>query len=303
MPAARHVQVKSAEQHDAALPLAFTALGYDLYRLVPGLQILAPFDPAKGFDPFQINLFACTPERAAALAARNLLVIGDAPPLSRPLPDAVAVLATRPFAAGLAAGWSRGTPAEAALSAALAAQDEDRPAAERLTLLRRSLAGLEAALRTEDHPATRLSYLRLLYADGRRGAMLGNLRPLIADNVTVGGAALAGPLAGRPFLPPLPSWDGIPVRHGLESWAAAMLADTQSASLHYSSYYRQDCVGALWEVRANPDCTPAMYRQLCLLLLRAGQRVRFSDTHKDTLLSPSPEHRNHAIWRELLSAG
>ncbi len=40
---------------------AFEVLGYESYRLVPGLQVLVPFNPADDHDPFLLNLFACTP--------------------------------------------------------------------------------------------------------------------------------------------------------------------------------------------------------------------------------------------------
>ena len=52
----------------------FAALGFDSYRLVPGLDVLVPFDPAATHDGYLLNLFCCKPDRAAALSDRGLLL-------------------------------------------------------------------------------------------------------------------------------------------------------------------------------------------------------------------------------------
>ena len=48
------------------LPLInrFAELGYKTYRLVPGLNILIPFDHNKSFDKYLLNLFCCKDDRA-----------------------------------------------------------------------------------------------------------------------------------------------------------------------------------------------------------------------------------------------
>jgi FkbM family methyltransferase len=52
--------------------------GFDLYRLVPGLMVLAPFDDSVPADPFQMNVFACRPDRAEELRRSGHLVTGHA---------------------------------------------------------------------------------------------------------------------------------------------------------------------------------------------------------------------------------
>ncbi|MDZ4852121.1 MAG: FkbM family methyltransferase [Pirellulaceae bacterium] len=52
----------------------FAAIGYQSYRLMPGLDILAPWDRETESGEFVLNLFACKPGRAATLASRGLLV-------------------------------------------------------------------------------------------------------------------------------------------------------------------------------------------------------------------------------------
>ena len=56
----------------------FAAMGYDSYRLVPGLGILVPFTRDSKPDAFHLNLFACKPDRAARLVAAGFLVEAQA---------------------------------------------------------------------------------------------------------------------------------------------------------------------------------------------------------------------------------
>lgn len=56
-----------SSQLNVGLREALRALGFDVYRLVPGLMALVPFDDSREIDPFQMNLFACRGDRALAL--------------------------------------------------------------------------------------------------------------------------------------------------------------------------------------------------------------------------------------------
>jgi FkbM family methyltransferase len=55
--------------------------GFDLYRLVPGLMVLAPFDDSVPADPFQMNVFACRADRAEELRRSGHLVTGHTSPV------------------------------------------------------------------------------------------------------------------------------------------------------------------------------------------------------------------------------
>jgi hypothetical protein len=59
----------------ACLIREFAALGYDSYRLVPGLNLLIPFDPGSQPDTYLLNLFCCKSARADRLAARGLCCV------------------------------------------------------------------------------------------------------------------------------------------------------------------------------------------------------------------------------------
>ena len=58
---------KDATNVNFSLIREFAALGYDSYRLVPGLNLLVPFDVGSQPDPYLLNLFCCKSARADRL--------------------------------------------------------------------------------------------------------------------------------------------------------------------------------------------------------------------------------------------
>lgn len=67
-------EIKAGDDLHLELVQEFARRGYDSYRLVPGLDLLVPFDTASPADGYLLNLFCCKPERAARLAAQGLLL-------------------------------------------------------------------------------------------------------------------------------------------------------------------------------------------------------------------------------------
>jgi len=67
-------EVKVSRAFHLELVSKFAALGYDSYRLVPGLDLLVPFDAAATPDDYLLNLFCCKKDRAASLSERGLLL-------------------------------------------------------------------------------------------------------------------------------------------------------------------------------------------------------------------------------------
>jgi FkbM family methyltransferase len=51
----------------------FAEMGYKSYQLVPGLNLLVPFDPAS-LDGYLLNLFCCKPDRAQKLIQQGYLL-------------------------------------------------------------------------------------------------------------------------------------------------------------------------------------------------------------------------------------
>ena len=62
---------KDASTMNFGLIKEFAALEYNSYRLVPGLELLAPFSTDDNPDPYLLNLFCCKGDRASRLATRG----------------------------------------------------------------------------------------------------------------------------------------------------------------------------------------------------------------------------------------
>ncbi len=68
------LELKHGGQVNHGLLQAAVDLGMQLYRLVPGLQVLEPCNPSLPMDDFQLNLFACDDIRRKEMQERGLLI-------------------------------------------------------------------------------------------------------------------------------------------------------------------------------------------------------------------------------------
>ncbi|MFH0998666.1 MAG: FkbM family methyltransferase [Pseudomonadota bacterium] len=66
--------IKRGDAFHLEMVRSFLDIGYQSYRLIPGLNILAPFSMGEKLDAFQLNLFCCKADRAETLWQQGLLV-------------------------------------------------------------------------------------------------------------------------------------------------------------------------------------------------------------------------------------
>jgi protein O-GlcNAc transferase len=67
-------EYKAGMEVNEGLVEAFGKMGFQSYRLVPGLDVLIPFPPGSVADGYLLNLFCCKKDRALELHKRGLLV-------------------------------------------------------------------------------------------------------------------------------------------------------------------------------------------------------------------------------------
>lgn len=67
-------EIKAGADLHMGLVETFSTLGYHSYRLVPGLDLLVPFDAESTIDGYLLNLFCCKEDRAERLAADGFLL-------------------------------------------------------------------------------------------------------------------------------------------------------------------------------------------------------------------------------------
>lgn len=70
-------EIKADDDLHIDLVDSFSAIGYDSYRLVPGLNLLVPFEADSIPDGYLLNLFSCKRDRADQLAAGGFLLVGS----------------------------------------------------------------------------------------------------------------------------------------------------------------------------------------------------------------------------------
>jgi FkbM family methyltransferase len=169
-------EIKAVDRVDLQVLEPLGKLDYRFYRLLPGILTLVPFDSRQPVDAYQLNLFACKPDRAGALAAAGLLAEDSAGEQDSPDMQAwTAYARSAVYARELATAWPtkapllgrRGTRAYfnglAAYAASLAL---GAGAGGRHGLLQRAFALVKEAHDAAPTLARRLSYARLAYEVG-----------------------------------------------------------------------------------------------------------------------------------------
>jgi FkbM family methyltransferase len=192
-------------------------LGMDIYRHLPGLNILVPLSNSESSDPFLLNVFGCTQERSRGLVAEGLLVAesSDLPEIdvAGAEPFVREWLSQRPWRACLWPTERPGTarPGMAVYRAAMAelirSEQTQRSIADRLAYARRGFANLLVSLKSECNISRLLTAARVAMDLGERGAsvvMLEEILGLLPESCE----DLASWLP-EPFLPPDRRHDGL----------------------------------------------------------------------------------------------
>jgi FkbM family methyltransferase len=278
-------------------PLALLAeLGYAFYRLLPGLLILVPFDPGEALDSYQLNLFACKPDRAARLAAEGLL------------DDGVEVecegnwgthVRAAPYAQAHAHRWSArpGFFASAAdkdyrqgLAAYAGSRDPGASPGARCSALRRATALVLQAAEHAPGLARQLSLARLAWETGRRGtavAVLMEALPRLDEE--------AEEAWREPFLAPAVRYEAIVPGGRDAEWLRCAATEQFERVRSYSSAFSQDTsLELLAPVRELPFCSPEMERRWQLVRIATGRQAVPQCTAR--LRKPSDENLNADFW-------
>jgi FkbM family methyltransferase len=285
-------EVKAGNDLHLELVDAFAAIGYAAYRLVPALDVLVPFDPTAPVDPYQLNLYACKPERAAELAARGLLADRWAADPWSGVPDRSAyrcqrTLAALPYGRALAGHWAAAVPAPGqpqvieALTLHSLSQDRSRSAIQRAAALRASLALLQALCR-QDTSRLRLASLARVADDfGDRGLSqqaLANLGEGLVRNGQVDPT--------EPFLAPLQRFESVDPGSSIGAWVLAAVLEAQERRGSHSSFFTGNSARARLEAIRDLGFGDAqMRRRLEMVEMRFGPIT-------GSQVNPSPRGRH-----------
>ena len=270
---------KDATNVNFALIREFAALGYDSYRLVPGLNLLIPFDAESQPDPYLLNLFCCKAVRADQLAARGVLIrASDISGIGvdiNPGSGGAGVryhwsnaLAHLPYAGVLSSAWKAAEEAgdSTGVIRALWFYARSRDAVLSPSDRFRALEASYLALRSEcERKPVRLrlaSLARVAHDYGARAVSVNALRQLLEYIRT------AGVDPNEPFLPPQERFESIPGAEAVPWLVAAVLEQLEKREYYSTFYAGATALERLEDIHALGFGSPEMERRLNLVRRR-----------------------------------
>ena len=277
-------EIKAGAKLNLALVEEFAALGYQSFRLLPGFDLLIPFETASSHDPYLLNLFCCKQDRLEMLADKGLLLRSTTHQLPTDLPELTRyfdaqsrhqyrwrnTLATLPYGALLNASW-KATAAqlsrnEVDIALALYALSGDVSASplERFAALQHSFALLENLCK-RDASCMRLASLARVARDyGARSVAVMALAKLVM--MIEAGERID---TSEPFLPPEARFDNIPPNEAIDAWVEAAVLEAAERLRSYSSFYTGESSRKhLLRIKALGFGSAEMDRRLRLLEMR-----------------------------------
>ena len=256
-------EVKAASTLHLDLVGRFSALGFDSYRLVPGLDLLVPFDTAAQHDGYLLNLFCCKPDRAASLADRGLLLTAASLAAYRAenrFNDFAQAhlqeyswqhtLATLPYAAQSVHLWESSSDDSSANAGALAcfaiSQDESLDQLERFSALETALRTLAQLCYGQPTSLRFSSVARIARDYGARVVAVDALGKLFEK---LSNDTWADP--DEPFLAPGKRFDAIAPRAETLPWLLAGVLEEGERLSAFTSFYTGDTSRARLELIAS----------------------------------------------------
>jgi FkbM family methyltransferase len=281
-------ELKSATEMNFDLIRDFGAIGYNSYRLLPGLNLLVPFDAKSSPDPYLLNLYCCNADRADRLAARGLLLrsadlasTGESLGTNTSLNEFGAkyhwrhTLAHLPYAAPLAPLWEMsekdGERADVhqALSLYVRSRDATLPMVERFRALEASFLQLRALCEREPVRLRLASLARVANDYGERAVAVNALTRLV-ESIRQTGAVDPN----EPFLAPLEQFDSIAPGETVGNWILGAVLEQLERRERFSSFYAgPSALERLEVIDTLGFGSPEMGRRLELVRLCIAQAI------------------------------
>jgi len=314
-----------------ALLEEFNRIGYRIYSLIPGLNMLAPFDRVAPLDPFQLNLFAAKDDCAGRLEQRGLLARRldfDAPRARSDGDCWILNLENLTYAKRFISRWGRFRFGDSGLQRwlldalpytrrflerwdpfrgksdpdSLAYRDAlndyaeaylpQTPAAYRPALLARSLSALSELLEGKSATFSRFSTWARVAADAGKRELAGKIAVGMIGAIDSGQLACE---AGELFLSATNRFDGLDPGDEPAGWLVASLLEGAVRLGHYSSYFSGTATLPYLERLADSSYqNPEMERRRQLVRMQAGLQ-----SHPEpcaVLQAQSTDNLNSEYW-------
>ncbi|QKO22877.1 FkbM family methyltransferase [Rhodoferax sp. BAB1] len=271
-------EVRAVTQLHVELVHAFKTIGYESYRLVPGLDLLVPFVPEDPVDGFLLNLFCCKPDRAHSLAEQGHLILAknmrprEEPAILARLNDLQPgqweqALIRFAYSQQLLDHWkqtvSQGQSGdlETALTLHSAAHRTDCPLADRYQALQACMELLTTLCQQRATPSRLITLARVAREFGARTVAVSALNALIKYLQATRQVDL-----GEPFLAASKYFETLDPRGSIIEWfIGSVLEEFERASAYSSFYTGTSAIPRLENIQRTGFGSPEMARRLELV--------------------------------------
>lgn len=264
-------EVKEGSGFHLDLVKSFGDLGYDSYRLLPGLNVLVPFEPSSPSDDYLLNLFACKQDQAHKLRSQGKLVLpAEWPGEQIDLTSDMAWTCLEDYFQSLSCpqewlkNW-RQLPRDSELNNAIAlyqiSQNLGETSLRRVIALRQSFNLFKALVECSPTPSRLSSLARVAQAYGARSVAVAVLQSLIELLIMIAEVDV-----DEPFLLPSHRFDFIPPGDSPVNWLGAAALEEQERLESFSSFYSAEASRDRLEMIASLGfASEEMTRRLSLL--------------------------------------
>lgn len=280
-------EVKAGADMHMELVQYFAVLGYDSYRLVPGLDLLVPFDAQSPPDGYLLNLFCCKRDRVERLAAQSFLVDSLLlPPITEAerLKDMLGkvdnqnaydwrqTIAKLPYGVQLAHHWEQtmieksSAEVDESLFFYALSRDSSLTSSERFDALKTSFSLLNTLCKRQPSNLRLASLSRVARDYGARMLAVNALNQL--SNIIFQHNQVD---LSEPFLAPGERFDSIPPGNAIGNWIMAAVLEENERLGSFSSFYTGVSAQQRLEIiRTLGFGSAEMERRLSLLQKRFG---------------------------------
>lgn len=267
------------QDEDVTVASTFRKWGYDIYRLIPGLNLLAPLSAEDHIGAFTLNLFACRVDCAAKWERQNHLVsrvdpLADFPGVDRE--DWANYLYQYPYARVLRSDWETHFKSQpdweaywSALNLYALSRNERLTGSARLAALR-AASGIALMLCQVNASVPKLLTLaRILVDIGEREQAAQVLQRLVGHFEADGDIALL-----EPFLP-LSEYHGRLEPNGhLAQWLLASILEQLEKWRTFTSFFGgEESLAFTESVLATGFASPEIIKRHEVILARNRARV------------------------------
>lgn len=270
---------------------AFRTLGFDIYRLIGPDVMLVPFAPDETVREFDINLFACKPDRAARLAAAGLLASAPRSLAAFPEGGGQALAAALAYATAFGALGLNDGIYRRALDAYAVWRDNRAAPNLRYAALAEAFRGAQEAVADKPSGARLATLARFAIEAGERRCAIDTLWRAITL------FQRGTKLPDEPFFPPARRYEAIDPLDVAHDWFVAASIEAWEELRCFSGYFipaQAQCLDMLDWLQSTQFASAPMERRRQLQRWLAG--VQSGLQALPILSREAPDHLNPALW-------